>query len=97
MEKQYYVYILTSKRNGTLYIGITSDLIKRVWEHKQKLVEGFTKDYDVNQLVYFETHTDVYAALTREKQLKVWKRNWKLELIETENPDWKDLYPGLVG
>lgn len=97
MEKQYYVYILASERNGTLYIGVTGDLIKRVWEHKQKLIEGFTKTYNVAQLVYFETCTDVYGALNREKQLKAWQRKWKLELIESKNRAWKDLYFDLIG
>ena len=90
-EKCYYVYILASHKNGTLYIGVTNNLIKRSWEHKNKTVESFTEKYDVNKLVYYETTNDVHSALTREKQLKKWNRQWKLELIEKENPDWIDL------
>lgn len=89
--KIYYVYILASKRNGTLYIGITNNLERRIFEHKNKLIEGFTKKYDVTQLVYFEEHTDVREAIIREKRLKKWNRAWKLELIEKVNPEWKDL------
>ncbi|MDP2111318.1 MAG: GIY-YIG nuclease family protein [Thiobacillus sp.] len=94
--KQPCVYLLASQRNGTLYIGVTSDLIKRVWEHKQDFVEGFTKQYGVHDLVWYEQHEDMLAAITREKTLKEWKRAWKLELIEKMNPEWKDLYEGLV-
>jgi len=93
---EYYVYILASKRNGTLYIGVTNNLIKRVYEHKNNLVEGFTKQYEVHQLVYFEQTSDVNSAITREKQLKKWQRQWKIELIEEKNPAWKDLFLGLV-
>ena len=96
MGKQYYVYILASKRNGTLYTGITNDLIRRVYEHKNNLVEGFTKKYNVHRLVYFEVIEDVNAALQREKSIKRWKRAWKVELIEKNNPEWKDLYNELV-
>ncbi|MBI5682783.1 MAG: GIY-YIG nuclease family protein [Deltaproteobacteria bacterium] len=92
MEKYYYVYILASQRNGTLYIGITSDLIKRVWEHKNKFVDGFTKEYNVNKLVYYEQYNDPENAIKREKRLKKYNRKWKLNLIEEVNPDWKDLY-----
>jgi putative endonuclease len=88
--------MLASQRNGTLYIGVTSDLIKRVWEHKQDFVEGFTKKHGVHDLVWYEQHEDMLAAITREKALKEWKRAWKLELIEKLNPEWKDLYEGLV-
>jgi len=94
--KQPCVYILASQRNGTLYTGVTSDLIKRVWEHKNSLVEGFTQKHSVHQLVYFEFHDDLISAITREKQLKKWNRDWKLRLIEEQNPDWKDLYEGLL-
>jgi len=94
--KNFYVYILANKRNGTLYIGVTSDLIKRVWEHKNKLVDGFSKRYNTNILVYFEQATDARSAITREKQIKTWKREWKLELIEKENPEWQDLYEQLM-
>lgn len=83
---------MASKRNGTIYIGMTNDLVRRVYQHKNHLIEGFTQDYDVTQLVYFETCGSVEGAITREKQLKEWKRSWKLELIEKSNPDWKDLY-----
>ena len=89
--KNYYVYILASKRNGTLYVGITSDPERRMHEHKNGLVGGFTKKYDVNQLVLFEESSDVESAVKREKQLKKWNRRWKLELIEKTNPEWKDL------
>ncbi len=94
--KLYYIYILASKRNGTLYIGITNDIVKRIWEHKEKLVQGFTKKYDVDILVYFEQFTDVKDALKREKALKKWNRRWKLELIEEKNPNWNDLYNDLI-
>ena len=90
------VYILASKRNGTLYIGVTSDLVKRVWEHKSDLVEGFTKQYQVHQLVWYETSINMESVITREKQLKEWKRQWKVELIEKTNPYWNDLYPNLI-
>ncbi|NTV40694.1 MAG: GIY-YIG nuclease family protein [Candidatus Moranbacteria bacterium] len=90
-ERTYFVYILASHRNGTLYIGVTSNLVKRIWEHKNKLVEGFTKKYDIEKLVYCETTNNINAALLREKQLKKWNRQWKLELIEKENPNWIDL------
>ena len=86
------VYILASKRNGTLYIGVTSNLIKRVYEHKNDLVDGFAKKYSVHNLVYYETTEDITSATRREKQLKKWKRKWKIELIEKHNPDWRDLY-----
>ncbi|MBI1804082.1 MAG: GIY-YIG nuclease family protein [Ignavibacteriae bacterium] len=91
-EKTYYVYILASKRNGTLYIGITCNLIRRVYEHKKGLVKGFTKKYRVHNLVYYESTTDVRAAIEREKRLKKWNRAWKIKLIEKMNPTWKDLY-----
>ena len=93
---QYYVYILASERNGTLYIGVTSDLVKRVYEHKNNLVEGFTQKYKVHNLVYYETTDDINSAITREKQLKKWKRTWKMELIEKNNPGWRDLYFELI-
>jgi len=96
MEKNYYVYILASRRNGTLYIGVTSDLIKRVWEHKNKLAEGFTEQYDVSNLVYYEHFLDAENAIRREKRLKKYNRKWKTELIEKANPDWKDLYEDLT-
>jgi putative endonuclease len=94
--KQFCVYILTSRRNGTLYVGVTSDLIKRVYEHKEGLAEGFTKKYGVHFLVWYELHHTAETAFAREKQIKKWNRSWKLELIEKSNPDWKDLYSDLV-
>ena len=97
MEKQFHVYILASKRNGTLYVGMTSDLIKRVWEHKNHLVDGFTKKYEVTRLIYFEKHDNPEQAIAREKRLKKWTRAWKIRLIEKSNPDWEDLYDGLLG
>ena len=94
--KNYYVYILSNQRNTTLYIGITSNLIKRIWEHKNKAVRGFTEKYNVTRLVYYECYDDTEEALLREKRLKKWKRNWKIELIEKMNPEWKDLYENLL-
>ena len=96
MRKQFYVYILASKRNGTLYTGVTSDLIQRVWQHKQYLVEGFTKKYRVKKLVYYEVHDNAESAITKEKQIKKWRRKWKLRLIEERNPEWKDLYEKIL-
>lgn len=92
MNKQPCVYLLASKRNGTLYVGVTSDLIKRVWEHKNHVADGFTKRYGVDRLVWYEVHETMESAIGREKALKEWQRAWKLELIEKFNPDWKDLY-----
>ncbi|MHB1687169.1 MAG: GIY-YIG nuclease family protein [Ignavibacteriaceae bacterium] len=94
--KQYYIYILASKKNGTLYIGVTNDLIRRVCEHKEGITEGFTKKYNIKLLVYFEVHSDINEAIKREKALKKWYRKWKIELIEKNNPEWKDLYEELV-
>ena len=96
MEKLPCVYILANKRNGTLYTGVTSDLIKRVYEHKNGLADGFTKKYGIHHLVYFEPHEDMHAAISREKQIKKWNRAWKLELIEKNNPEWKDLYEDII-
>jgi putative endonuclease len=96
VNKQPAVYILAIKRNGTLYVGVTSDLIKRIWEHKNNQVEGFTKRYGVHQLVWYELHESMGAAIEREKGLKEWKRKWKLELVESTNPNWKDLYVTIV-
>ena len=93
---QYYVYILASQRNGTLYIGVTNDLVKRVYEHTEKLVDGFTKRYDVGILVYYEATGDIMGAIQREKQIKKWNRAWKIRLIEKNNPDWKDLYQQII-
>lgn len=97
MKENFYVYILCSQRNGTLYIGVTSDLIKRIWQHKEGEIEGFTKKYNVKTLVYYEVHGNAESAITREKQIKEWKRKWKLELIEKDNPDWIDLYDLVTG
>lgn len=96
MEKQPTIYILASGYNGTLYIGVTSHLIQRVWQHKQDWVEGFTKKYGVHFLVYYEMHEEMLAAIQREKQLKKWNRQWKINLIEKMNPAWKDLWEELV-
>ena len=90
------VYILSSKPNGTLYIGVTSDLVKRVWQHKNDVIDGFTKEHAVHDLVYFELHEDMVSAITREKQMKAWKRQWKINLIEESNPQWRDLYSDLL-
>ncbi len=90
------VYILASKKNGTLYVGVTSDLIKRVWQHKSNLVEGFTKKYAVHDLVYYEVHDTMESAISREKNIKAWKRAWKIELIEKSNLIWRDLYHDLL-
>jgi putative endonuclease len=87
---------MASKRNGTLYIGLTSDLVKRVWEHKNNMVEGFTKRYGVHQLVWYEPHESMESAIEREKRLKEWKREWKLKLIERANPNWQDLYHTII-
>ena len=89
--KQYCVYLLASRKNGTLYCGVTSDLSKRIWEHKQGAVEGFTNKYEVKNLVWFEVHESAESAITREKQIKKWNRLWKINLIEKTNPDWRDL------
>jgi putative endonuclease len=93
--KKYYIYILASQKNGTLYIGVTSNLIKRISEHKDGIIKGFTKKYKIDKLVYYEVYGEIGLALYREKQLKKWKREWKLELIEKENPSWKDLFTDL--
>jgi len=94
--KNYYVYILASKRNGTLYTGVTSNLLKRIWEHKSGEVPGFSSKYKVNQLVYYEIHIDIKEAIKREKNIKAWERSWKLQLIEEHNPYWNDLYSSIV-
>ena len=94
--KTFYVYIMASKRNGTLYIGVTNDLLRRVWEHKNDVKEGFTKKYGVHRLVWYETSTNIDEAILREKQMKKWKRQWKKNLIEKENPNWIDLYEEFI-
>jgi putative endonuclease len=91
--KSFAVYILTNRPRGVLYTGVTSDLVGRVWQHREGVAEGFTTRYDAKQLVWFERHQDVEAAITREKRIKRWRRDWKLDLIETANPGWKDLWP----
>ena len=96
MSKAFYVYMLASDRNGTLYVGVTSDIVKRVWQHKEGFVEGFTKEYGIKQLVWYEQHDSAEAAITREKQLKKWNRAWKVELIQTMNPYWNDLYEDIT-
>ena len=96
MDKTFYVYMLASARYGTLYLGVTSNLIKRTWEHRDGVVDGFTKKYGVKKLVWFEIHTEAISAITREKQLKKWNRAWKIELIQQENPLWHDLYEDIT-
>ncbi|NOX75121.1 MAG: GIY-YIG nuclease family protein [Gammaproteobacteria bacterium] len=96
MERQPCVYILASKRNGTLYTGVTSNLIKRIWEHKSNVVEGFTQKNGVHTLVWYEMHETMNTAIQREKNIKNWKRAWKLKTIEEMNPQWRDLYPELL-
>jgi putative endonuclease len=96
MEKNFYVYMFASRRNGTLYVGVTSDLIKRIWEHKNESAVGFTERYGVHKLVYYEHFFDAESAIKREKRLKKYNRKWKTDLIEKENPDWKDLYGDLI-
>jgi putative endonuclease len=91
------VYMLASERNGTLYIGVTSDLIKRVWQHKESLADGFTKKYDVKMLVWYEQHETMESAIAKEKTMKKWLREWKLKTIEQTNPDWRDLWPEITG
>jgi len=91
LMKNYFVYILASKKNGTLYIGVTNDLVRRIDEHKNNLADGFTKKYNVKNLVYYEHTESIESAIKREKQMKEWQRSWKIELIEKDNPGWKDL------
>ena len=93
----YYVYILASARNGTLYVGVTNDLIRRAYEHRNNLVKVFTAKYRVHSLVYYEVHDDIAAAIAREKRLKRWRRAWKIELIERQNESWQDLWPTIAG
>ena len=96
IERQPAVYILANKRNGTLYTGVTSDLIKRVWQHKNNIIDGFTKQYNIHMLVWYEIHETMESAINREKRLKSWDRKWKLDLIENMNPEWKDLYTSII-
>lgn len=95
-SNNYYVYILSSERNGTLYVGVTNDIIRRIQEHKEGLIEGFTKKYKIHTLVYYETYNDIGETIYREKQLKDWDRKFKLDLIEKSNPQWEDLYSELI-
>ena len=97
MDKTYCVYILASRKGGSLYIGVTSDLAGRVWQHKEHVIKGFTDRYNIERLVWYEVHEDPEAAIQREKNLKRWNRAWKVALIERNNPQWNDLYPGLFG
>jgi putative endonuclease len=92
----YYVYLTASKKHGTLYLGVTNDLVRRIYEHKDKLVPGFTAQYDVVRLVWYEVYDDPATAIAREKELKKWRRDWKVALIEEENPDWLDLYTSII-
>ena len=94
--KQPCMYILASKRNGTLYVGVTSDLVQRIWQHRNDLVDGFTKRHGVHRLVWYEACGDMAVAIAREKAIKEWKRTWKIELIENANPEWRDLYAELL-
>jgi putative endonuclease len=91
----YYVYLLASGKHGTLYLGVTNDLVRRCYEHRIKAAPGFTARYGIDKLVWFEIYDDIVTAITREKQLKKWRRDWKIRLIEEQNPDWTDLYPGI--
>jgi len=95
-KRQPFVYILASRKNGTLYTGVTSNLIQRVYQHKNNLIKGFSKKYGVHVLVYYESHDTMEVAITREKQIKKWKRQWKIALIEKDNQEWRDLYDDLV-
>jgi putative endonuclease len=96
VARQFHVYIMANKRNGTLYIGVTSNLVQRAWQHKEEQVEGFSSKYGVKLLVYFEVHDSAESAIAREKQIKKWRRAWKLSLIERSNPEWKDLYETII-
>ncbi len=96
LTQNYYVYLLASRRRGTLYVGVTNDLLKRVWQHRQGLVEGFTKTYGVKTLVWYEQTDSIESAIVREKQIKKWNRDWKVELIEANNPEWNDLYKNVA-
>jgi len=96
MDRQYYVYIVTNKAYGTLYVGITNDLIRRTWEHRNGVVEGFTREHELHRLVWFEVHQDVEEAIRREKLIKKWHRDWKVNLIQARNPEWDDLYKEII-
>lgn len=96
MQKQYYAYLITNKPYGTLYVGVTSNLVQRIFQHRNDFVEGFSKQHDLHRLVWFEVHGDVMAAIAREKQIKKWRRDWKINLIQKTNPQWNDLYDSIV-
>jgi putative endonuclease len=93
----YYVYILASRKDGTIYVGITNDIVRRIYEHRTKVVPGFTSTYNITRLVWFEIYDDPISAISRERELKKWKRTWKIELIEARNPQWDDLYESICG
>ena len=94
---RYYVYILVSRKNGTLYIGVTNDLVRRIYEHKNNIIDGFTKKYRIHKLIYYEETSDIKSAIIREKRIKKWNRQWKINLIQAVNPQWRDLYFDLIG
>ena len=96
MSKQYYVYLITNERYGTLYVGVTNDLVRRIYEHREGVVQGFSKQHGLSRLVWFEAHDDVLAAIGREKAIKRWRRDWKMNLIQAMNPKWDDLYESIV-
>jgi putative endonuclease len=96
LSQVFYVYLMASQKDGTLYLGVTRNLVRRAYEHREKLVPGFTSRYDIRRLVWFEVYDDPTNAITREKEIKKWRRAWKIALIEKDNPDWKDLYPEIV-
>jgi len=93
---QYYIYIMSNRKNGVLYIGVTNNLIRRVFEHREHQAKGFTDKYNLTRIVYYEVASDITSAITREKQLKAWRRQWKIDLINKANPDWSDLYGGII-
>ncbi len=96
MQRQYFVYLLASAPYGTLYVGITNDVLRRVWEYRNDLVEAFSREYQTHRLVWYEIHESPYAAITREKSIKRWRRDWKVNLIQRMNPEWRDLYESLT-
>ena len=96
MEREFYVYIMTNRPYGTLYVGITNDLVRRAWEHREGMVDGFTKEHGLHRLVWYEAHDTAYDAITREKLIKKWHRDWKVNLIQRLNPDWDDLFEEIV-
>jgi putative endonuclease len=97
MDKQPATYLLASERIGTLYLGVTSDLVARTWQHREHVVDGFTKRHGVSRLVWYELHGEMHSAITREKQIRKWNRSWKIRLIEETNPHWNDLWPSIIG